>query len=103
MGHDARALRDERGAELAHGMVAGKIFGEDGFGLGCQVLGFLHPLQRPEKIYGGGAARGENLKRFFGTFVQYDPKSGGAADGRSTAHDHVADGPATSAAFRHFK
>src|SRR5262245_27446616 len=90
MGHDARALSDELGAEAPDGAVGGEVPLVDGDGLGLEVLRLLHALERPEEVHGGGAAFGENFVRLFGSFPKDNPKGRSAADRRSTAYRHVA-------------
>ena len=91
VGQDPGALRNQRRAVLAHRAVRGQVLLEDGLRLGFEVLGLLHPLQRPEQIDRGRTAFRQDVEAFRGAFAQDHPKGGSTSDRRRAAHDHVAD------------
>jgi hypothetical protein len=56
MGHDARLVGNQLGAELAHGAVGGEVSLKIASASRLQVFGFLHAIERPEQVHRGRPA-----------------------------------------------
>ena len=91
VGHDARAFRDQRGAELAHGAVGGKVFLEDRLASASRSFAFFMRSSAQNRFTAVGRLFARISYASLLPFAQDHPKGRSTADRRRAAHHHVAD------------